>query len=162
MLEAKGHAVPSADARAERVIHGTIFGTIALQPDPGRQHTSGRFTRPDNQFQKRFERIIDLTREIFPSYEGLIYVAPSGMVVRAIAPLLTHKTVDPAVVVVDVGGRWAVSLLGGLLGWGAGLLASWVALPYFAETRVVFEFKPLLAIVSIAAGAKAMAKSDRA
>jgi cobalt-precorrin 5A hydrolase len=62
---------------------------------------------------RRFERILDLTREIFSAYEGLIYVAPTGVVVRAIAPLLTHKTTDPAVVAVDVGGRWAVSLLGG-------------------------------------------------
>jgi putative ABC transport system permease protein len=45
-----------------------------------------------------------------------------------------------------------ISLLGGLLGWGAGLLASWVALPYFAETRVVFEFQPVLAIAAIVAG----------
>jgi len=45
-----------------------------------------------------------------------------------------------------------ISLLGGLLGWGAGLLASWAALPYFAETRVVFEFKPVLAVVAVAAG----------
>ena len=46
----------------------------------------------------------------------------------------------------------AISLLGGLLGWGAGLLASWIALPYFAETRIGFEFQPLLAIAAIAAG----------
>jgi putative ABC transport system permease protein len=46
----------------------------------------------------------------------------------------------------------AVSLLGGLLGWGGGLLASWIALPYFAEARISFEFKPALAIVAIAAG----------
>jgi putative ABC transport system permease protein len=45
-----------------------------------------------------------------------------------------------------------ISLVGGLLGWAAGLLASWVALPYFAETRVVFEFQPVLAIVAVAAG----------
>ncbi|HSQ19300.1 MAG TPA: FtsX-like permease family protein, partial [Blastocatellia bacterium] len=45
-----------------------------------------------------------------------------------------------------------ISLVGGLLGWAAGLLASWVALPYFAETRVVFEFRPVLAIVAVAAG----------
>lgn len=45
-----------------------------------------------------------------------------------------------------------ISLLGGLLGWGAGLLASWLALPYFAETRVVFEFQPELAIAAIVAG----------
>jgi len=46
----------------------------------------------------------------------------------------------------------AISLVGGLLGWAAGLLASWVALPYFAETRIGFEFQRLLAIAAIAAG----------
>ena len=45
-----------------------------------------------------------------------------------------------------------ISIFGGLLGWGAGMLASWLALPYFAETRVVFEFQPLLAIAAVAAG----------
>ena len=45
-----------------------------------------------------------------------------------------------------------ISLLGGLLGWVAGLLASWIALPYFAETRVVFEFQPVLAIIAVVAG----------
>jgi putative ABC transport system permease protein len=45
-----------------------------------------------------------------------------------------------------------ISLVGGLLGWAAGLLASRIALPYFAETRVVLEFQPILAIVAVAAG----------
>ncbi|MGA2617075.1 MAG: cobalamin biosynthesis protein [Thermoguttaceae bacterium] len=62
---------------------------------------------------RRFARIVDLTREIFAAYDALLYVAPTGVVVRAIAPLVAHKTVDPAVVVIDVGGRWAISLLGG-------------------------------------------------
>jgi cobalt-precorrin 5A hydrolase len=62
---------------------------------------------------RRFDRVVELTREIFAAYEGLVYIAPTGVVVRTIAPWLRHKTVDPAVVAVDVGGRWAVSLLGG-------------------------------------------------
>ena len=45
-----------------------------------------------------------------------------------------------------------ISVLGGVLGWAAGMLASWFALPYFAETGVAFEFQPLLAIVAVAAG----------
>jgi len=45
-----------------------------------------------------------------------------------------------------------ISVLGGVLGWGAGMLASWFALPYFAETGVAFEFQPLLAFVAVAAG----------
>ncbi len=73
-----------------------------------------------------FERILDLTREIFARYDGLVYIAPAGLVVRAVAPCVEHKTVDPGVVVVDVGGRWAVSLLGGHEG-GANALAITVA-----------------------------------
>jgi len=45
-----------------------------------------------------------------------------------------------------------IGLLGGLLGWGVGLLASWMALPYFSETRIPFELKPVLGIVAVAAG----------
>ncbi|MGA2034956.1 MAG: cobalamin biosynthesis protein [Thermoguttaceae bacterium] len=62
---------------------------------------------------RRFHRILDLTRELFARCEGLVYIAPAGVVVRAVAPVIEHKTRDPAVVVVDVLGRWAVSLLGG-------------------------------------------------
>ena len=75
---------------------------------------------------RRFERIFDLTRDVFAAYQGLVFIAPTGVVVRAIAPLLRNKTTDPAVVAVDVGGRWAVSLLSGHEG-GANDLALDVA-----------------------------------
>jgi cobalt-precorrin 5A hydrolase len=75
---------------------------------------------------KRFERLFDLTAELFDRCDGLVYVAPTGAVVRAIAPCLKDKTTDPAVVVVDVGARWAVSLLSGHEG-GANELAVAVA-----------------------------------
>jgi cobalt-precorrin 5A hydrolase len=81
---------------------------------------------------RRFERIVDLTREVFALYQGLIYIAPAGVVVRAIAPCIRDKTTDPAVVVVDVGGRWAVSLLSGHEG-GANELALAVANAIGAE-----------------------------
>ena len=74
----------------------------------------------------RFQSIVELTREVFPRFHGLVYIAPVGLVVRAVAPCLRHKTTDPGVVVVDVGGRWAVSLLGGHEG-GANELAFAVA-----------------------------------
>ncbi|MFP5265494.1 MAG: ABC transporter permease [Blastocatellia bacterium] len=45
-----------------------------------------------------------------------------------------------------------ISILGGLLGWAAGVLASWAALPYFAETEMTFEIHPPLALAGIAAG----------
>ncbi len=62
---------------------------------------------------KRFDSIMALTRELFDEYGGLIFIAPSGVVVRAIAPNIRHKTSDPAVVALDVGARYAVSLLSG-------------------------------------------------
>jgi cobalt-precorrin 5A hydrolase len=59
-------------------------------------------------------------------FGGRVVVAASGIVVRLVAPLLADKTVDPAVVVVDQQGRYAVSLVGGHLG-GANDLAERVA-----------------------------------
>jgi cobalt-precorrin 5A hydrolase len=73
-----------------------------------------------------FERVYALTEEIFSSYSGLVYIAPCGVVVRAIAPMVEHKLKDPAVICLDVGARHAVSLLSGHEG-GANQLAIEVA-----------------------------------
>ncbi len=75
---------------------------------------------------KGFTSIMALAGKLFQQYRRLVFIAPSGMVVRAIAPHLRHKTIDPAVVVVDAGGRYAVSLLSGHEG-GANHLALQVA-----------------------------------
>ena len=45
-----------------------------------------------------------------------------------------------------------MSVAGGLLGWAAGMLASWLALPYFAETNVDLRFEPTLAAAAIGVG----------
>ena len=84
---------------------------------------------------RRFQHVADLTREMFPQFQRLVYIAPVGLVVRAVAPCLQHKTTDPGVVVVDVGGRWAVSLIGGHEG-GANDLAVAVANALGAEPVV--------------------------
>ncbi|WP_005038284.1 cobalamin biosynthesis protein [Holophaga foetida] len=60
-----------------------------------------------------FDRVVELSPRIFHRYRRLVYVMPSGVVVRAIAASVQHKLKDPAVVVTDVLGRWAVSLLSG-------------------------------------------------
>ncbi|MBD3315304.1 MAG: cobalamin biosynthesis protein CbiG [Chitinivibrionales bacterium] len=67
-----------------------------------------------------------LTERVFGAFDGLVYVMPMGIVVRAIAPHLRSKHTDPAVVTVDVGGRWAVATLSGHEG-GANDLAACVA-----------------------------------
>jgi cobalt-precorrin 5A hydrolase len=71
---------------------------------------------------RSFSSVVRLTADLFQQFRGLVFLAPCGVVVRAIAPNLEHKTKDPAVVVVDVAGRWAVSLLSGHEG-GANELA---------------------------------------
>jgi cobalt-precorrin 5A hydrolase len=74
----------------------------------------------------RFARVFELTPRLFERYAGIVYIMPCGIVARAIAPHLQHKLRDPAVVVLDVGARWAVSFLSGHEG-GANDLAIRVA-----------------------------------
>jgi cobalt-precorrin 5A hydrolase len=54
-------------------------------------------------------------------YDGFICIMATGIVVRAIAPLLGDKGTDPCVVVLDEKGRHAISLLAGHIGGGNGL-----------------------------------------
>lgn len=72
------------------------------------------------------------SKHLFAEYQGIIYVMATGIVVRSVAPLLRSKLVDPAVVVVDEKGRYAISLLSGHLG-GANDLARQVAAAIDAE-----------------------------
>lgn len=63
-----------------------------------------------------FERIADQVHANFHLHHAHVFVAATGIVVRAIAPLLQSKATDPAVVVCDQNGEHVVSLLGGHLG----------------------------------------------
>ena len=56
----------------------------------------------------------------------LVFIMAAGIVVRAIAPLLTDKRADPAVVFLDESGGHVVSLLSGHVG-GANVLAGEIA-----------------------------------
>lgn len=68
----------------------------------------------------------ELTARNFSRFTGHVFLCACGIAVRVIAPHLRDKTVDPAVVVLDDTGRFAVSLLSGHLG-GANDLARTVA-----------------------------------
>jgi len=59
---------------------------------------------------------------LWTEVDALVMIMASGIVVRIIAPLLKSKETDPAVVVMDDAGKFAISLLSGHLG-GANELA---------------------------------------
>ncbi|MBE9112306.1 precorrin-3B C(17)-methyltransferase [Nodosilinea sp. LEGE 07298] len=63
----------------------------------------------------------DTLADLWTTYDGLIFALATGAVVRLIAPLLTDKTSDPAVVVVSESGEKAISLCGGHQGGGDNL-----------------------------------------
>jgi cobalt-precorrin 5A hydrolase len=75
---------------------------------------------------RRFDSLAQAVAECFQRYTGHVFVMATGIVVRTVAPLMVHKTQDPAVVVTDDRGRFAISLLSGHLG-GANRLAEQVA-----------------------------------
>lgn len=60
--------------------------------------------------------LADFTANAFAQADALVFVGAAGIAVRAIAPHLSSKTRDPAVVVLDETGAFAVSLLSGHLG----------------------------------------------
>ena len=68
----------------------------------------------------------DQIPELFSAFDGIIAIFSLGAVVRLIAPHLKSKGVDPAVVVLDENGKFAIPVLSGHLG-GANALAGHLA-----------------------------------
>ena len=77
---------------------------------------------PDERIRPTRVSIRQTLQSAFKKHKFLICVMASGIVVREIAPLLCSKHADPAVVLVDEAGKFAVSLLSGHKG-GANALA---------------------------------------
>ena len=73
-----------------------------------------------------FSRLKDAVGKHFSRYPNHIFIMAAGIVVRILAGRLDHKTTDPAVVVCDEAGSFAISLISGHVG-GANTLARDVA-----------------------------------
>lgn len=64
-------------------------------------------------YEHRNGNLVATVADLWPQVDGLVLIAASGIAVRAIAPHLTHKESDPAVVCVDDAGTFVISLSGG-------------------------------------------------
>ena len=74
----------------------------------------------------RIDSITDFTLRHFGDYEAFVFIGALGICVRAIAPCVTSKYADPAVVNVDATGHFVVSVLAGHVG-GANALTERLA-----------------------------------
>ncbi|HVR86257.1 MAG TPA: cobalamin biosynthesis protein [Planctomycetota bacterium] len=107
------------------VIAITKHGQAIARKLEGDRYISAKFRteEPARYFDKPIK---ELTAEIWPHYEALVYVVSLGAVVRTIAPYLKDKHVDPAVIVVDDKAQYAISVLSGHVG-GANELTEKIA-----------------------------------
>jgi precorrin-4 C11-methyltransferase len=85
-----------------------------------------------------YDDLKQITSRIFHEYAQLVFVMATGIAVRLIAPYLTSKWHDPAVVVADDSGKNIISLLSGHWG-GANDLAEKLALVLGGHAVVTTE-----------------------
>ncbi|MDR1242862.1 MAG: cobalamin biosynthesis protein [Deltaproteobacteria bacterium] len=99
---------------------GKIFLSAGLRPAgiPADASRNADYTEPCAYF----DRLAEILSANFNAFSCHILICASGTAVRALAPLLRGKTVDPAVLLLDQQGKFVISLLSGHLG-GANRLA---------------------------------------
>ena len=102
-----------------------LAGTIGAELPGSSLLLSKKMVVDDNQ-AATFSRLKDAVAEQWQRFDGHVFIMATGIVVRTSAEHLRHKTVDPAVVVCDEAGRFAISLVSGHVG-GANTLAREVA-----------------------------------
>jgi len=82
--------------------------------------TSQNYIKTENF---NFKKIVEKS---FKEYDAVIFISSTGIAVRVIAPFIQSKDKDPAVIVIDSTGKYAISLLSGHLG-GANKLTEKIA-----------------------------------
>lgn len=65
---------------------------------------------------KEFAVLGELVEQLFGAVDGILFIGACGIAVRAIAPFIKNKAVDPAVIVAGEDGKYVISLLSGHIG----------------------------------------------
>ena len=110
-------AITSGGASLARKLHDQVVEAELWLPEKFRRTDTANYYA---------EKLADLLPQLFRRVDGLVCIMATGIVVRLLAPHLTTKDQDAAVVVCDEAGQHAISLLSGHLG-GANELAQEVA-----------------------------------
>ena len=111
-------AMTANGVRLALLIQGKLPGSVCYAPVRHR-FAAAMGARP-------FDRLASIFPDLWKRHRSLICIMATGIVVRLAAPLLRNKAKDPAVVVLDERGHFAISLVSGHLG-GANALAAVVA-----------------------------------
>ncbi len=111
-----------------RLLAAGLIDRIALPPQPGEGISAQPETTPPraNECDWAARSLGELLASEWPRSQAFVAVGACGAITRLIAPLLGDKTSDPAVVVLDPAGRYAIPLIGGHAG-GAEVLSQRIA-----------------------------------
>lgn len=112
-------AITKAGAEKGRHLHHCLKESALYLPEKLRKEQDLEVTGFDYPLK-------ELLGKVFSEYKRIVLFVSVGAVVRLLAPLVKSKQEDPAVVVVDQDGKFAISLLSGHIG-GANALAKEVA-----------------------------------
>ncbi|MFH1489111.1 MAG: cobalt-precorrin 5A hydrolase [Pseudomonadota bacterium] len=103
----------------------------------------------------RFARLKEALEKRFRDYAAHIFIMSTGIVVRMIAPLIRHKTEDPAVLVLDEKGRHVISLLSGHIGGANALtleVADWIGADPVITTATDVNQVPAVDVLAMEKG----------
>ncbi|WP_411869733.1 precorrin-3B C(17)-methyltransferase [Vulcanococcus limneticus] len=111
-----------------RLLAADLIDRIALPPQPGEGLSPRLDDHPSASGASDWtaRSLGELLASEWPRSQAFVAVGACGAITRLIAPLLGDKTSDPAVVVLDPAGRYAIPLLGGH-GAGAEALSQRIA-----------------------------------
>ena len=83
-------------------------------------YTTEKYLEVDSSLKKSVG-CKEAARQAFQDDQVIVYIGSCGIAVRAVAPYVKNKTVDPAVISVDERGRFVIPLLSGHIGGANGI-----------------------------------------